>query len=529
MDPIPLPPPIGGMNEKVPKVILEEPYCELAYNWDLRPDYAAIRKGDNALSISGVPYTATMKIIGVRSLNNTQHVEAFRDTATNQILVGASTFAGPAVDVYFSTSYFNGYAYFFWADGATEIAIKSQGGVLTSLAGYTYGGSNIQVRGGCCVYKNRHYMPKYGSSGYYYSGVDLITGACDFVDLSGILTRSANLVNIASFTLSDSLSSEALIAFIFASGEVVFYRGAYPGAADWTLVGRGDVGIPYALGSGTNYQGDYIQATRQGAISLKDLFLKGSRDAASLTTNSNISKTWESLSDYYGVVDVIFDDIKNRLLFHFAYAEGEDQSLSPESVNSTWCVLQTDSLSWAVHQRTGLLQPARCSRTIKSNAIGISFNGDIEILFFSARQNSAGVRQAGYVIMSKEGSTRYTDETSGIDGGLHGISFDITSAPVKNGRAYVQLCTGLDVLMESDLNAYVNYSLIGDLGVTVTEDQKIPATGTGFAKPFVNIGIAASYIQYRIHGETPDSFIAETVGYNLYGLNFWQEIGGSPR
>lgn len=99
--------------------------------------------------------------------------------------------------------------------------------------------------------------------------------------------------------------------------------------------------------------------------------------------------------------------------------------------------------------------------------------------------------------------------------------------PLANGRAYVQKGEGVDVIVSADLHTETNYYLIKDFGVQITTAQKAGVTLSGGPeKPFINMGIEGTYIQYKISGTTSAS---KVLGYKLFGLNFWVEMGESPR
>jgi hypothetical protein len=128
------------------------------------------------------------------------------------------------------------------------------------------------------------------------------------------------------------------------------------------------------------------------------------------------------------------------------------------------------------------------------------------------------------MVYEKEGSTGFMDRLAEDTGDI-GYDFNITFAPVSNGRAFVQKCAGIDVILETDLSAAINYQLIKNFGASTTTAQKV-TVGSGLQKAYVNMGHEGSYIQPKISGTT---ITGKTVGLDLYGINFWSEQGASPR
>jgi len=130
------------------------------------------------------------------------------------------------------------------------------------------------------------------------------------------------------------------------------------------------------------------------------------------------------------------------------------------------------------------------------------------------------------MIYVKEGATGFMDRKSD-DSGDVGYDYNITSAPLSNGRAYIQKVEGMDVILNSDLYAQTSYKLIKDLGVAETSSQILSGVNAdSLQKPFVNLGIEGSYVQYKISGTT---VTGKTTGLVLYGTNVWIEKGKSPR
>lgn len=541
MDPIPLPPPVGGINQKVPKFSLQAPNCEQLINYNLTTTTCSTRLADGLFKeettspnieimavASREEYTTDGCILVLTLNTSTKELRLWKVT-TGGITLILSGGALPWTPTAFSTSFFRGNNYFFASDGVNQYSIKYDGAAVTALP-YTLGGVGIFGFGGACVYKNRHYIPRPNTAICYFSGVDLISGVCEATDFSSLLSSNGFLLNVAAFTLADTVAAQEVIAFIFSSGDVLFYTGTSPKSSDWTKAGRAKIGRPYALDSGGEYQGDYVIANEQGVVSLRDLFLKGSEKAASLTVNGSVTVDWGNYAvrspiTSSTVVDVIFDKIKQRLMFSFPrsyWGDPRANTLAPYGI--TWFILGADSeeqLPWYLHStRDALFVPHQCRRCVIWNN---------EIYYVTKRQQDiTGIQLPGFRVIKKESlATNLYDVGSGIVAGGSPILFDYVSAPVANGRLYVQKCEGLDVFISSDINDNVAYSLIGDFGAVTSTGQTIPQTTTTNYKPFVNIGLEASFIQYRVSGETPGT--NGLTGLTLSGVNFWEQMGGSPR
>lgn len=491
----------------------------------------SLRKGDSLYKEETT--AANVVIMSVSKYQNTSILVLTRNSATNEVILWRVD-SGGATNIYavvlawapttYSNSAFGQYVYFFSSDGTNEHSIKYDG-TTVSLSGYsaaTGSAATFVILGAGVAYKNRHYLPRRASTGYWYSQISAVTGTCKYVDLASILSTVGYITNIATFTLSDQVSAEQIIAFITNNGEVLFYTGDSPESANWTVAGSAIIGRPYALDSGCAYQGDYILATEQGIVSLRDLFLKGSGSGTLQTLNSNVTNSWQkSVEDYGvgtgGVVDCLFDPLGNRLLFNFPVPYGRPPP-GGDSEGHTFYVFGTDTLAWSLHTRRYVKSPTLCRKSVIWNNA---------VYYITYREDTNGVQQSGFKILKKEGADIFGDITSGILTDPIGVNFQYISAPVSNGRLYVQKCGGMDVIMQSDINDSVFYQLYADFGAQTTNSQAIPATAFELRKTWVNIGIEGSFIQYRMVGTAPTG--AGLFGLYLYGFNFWTEQGRSPR
>lgn len=524
MDPIPLPAPFGGVNQQLPIIAVQSPQCENLFNFNVTSDGVVLRNGDSkfAAITAGTPGT-NYCLIGYGS---SKVFAATRNTVSGKleiIDVEANTIVFTSAASIDSTVvqplYFNRYLFFF-ADGNYAPGAYYNGSAY-GVIGYT-GATTFKPIGGD-VFKNRAYLIQKGESAYWYTGINSITGSTTKVDLSTVVSEESTLSIIAPVTISDTVSTVTLQCFIFNSGEILFYSGSYPNSSDWTLIGRARIGAPLNYQSYIDYQGDSLVLCDTGVASLRDLFLKGSEEGADLTLSSNAQDNWNALvqairaalgaysNPFYGVRG-IWDPKTNRIIISFPkYLDSSSTLIS----GSYYFVFYTQLKSWFFQRSFGTI--GDLGQALSIYDITRYKN---KVLFMS-EPNTTG----DFLVWQKEGATGFTDRNA-LDTAELGYDFDIKSAPIANGRAYVQKGEGMDVILETDLESVTNYQLIGDLGVQTTTAQKLPDIPTGVQKPYINMGIEASYIQYKISGTTTTG---KTVGLKLYGTNFWQQIGESPR
>lgn len=540
MDPIPLPPPYGGVNQRIPKVAIQSPQCESLINFNPVSDGVSLRRGDQVFKFFTSAVSTDQLICLVAANYNDRNViilvenittnkREFYDALTGLVIYSTAI---AALSLTFQSVYFNRYLFFFCPDGSETPGYTFDGASIGTI-GYTPfdAGAFAPVSG--FVYKNRMYVINKDTGEYLYSDINAISGPLYRVDLSQISKSGSDLAIITSVGVSDNISSIVLLAFIFKNGEVLFYSGSYPDSSDWQLVGQAQIGYPLNYDAALLYQGDTWIFCRSGIYSLRELFLKGSQQGASLDLSSNINKSWVLLQNYLfasysgsfvewtykNIINAVVDTLNNRIIISFRF---NNIGLGGGVEIPCYFIFNTELQSWFLHVQDIAGSGASVDRDCLFD-MGL-FNGQV-VTYFTSSNYSGALEDVGVAMKIKEGAEGYTDRNmfSTIS---YPYSYEIISAPIANGRAYVQQAEGMDVILETDLDSQTEYTFIKDLGVGSTSPQKLPVNPGGIQKPYVNMGIEGSYIQYKISGSTTTG---KTVGLNIYGTNVWIQNGKSPR
>lgn len=514
MNPIPLPAPYGGINDQVPEVALRSPFCKNALNFNTTQEGMTLRHGDSQFALKDTGATCfafricaygNSKLLAIVGKSGANTIEIYDVEAGTLLFTSAAL--GFAEE--FWPVFFNGYLFLF-NHGSYSPGFYYDGTTVGSI-GYT--GSGFESSGGN-VYKNRGYYLQYKEAAYWYTGIDAVTGALTKVDLSGVISNQSYLAAIGSVTIADNVSAEILQAFIFFSGEVLFYSGAYPDSSDWRLQGTAQIALPLNFQSILSYNGDTLVFCDTGIISLRDLFLKGSEKAKNLSLCAPIQATWTRLIKEYRdaigsgsgelvTVRAVWDQSNSRILIQFPFRLDSNGDLV---VGGTfYFVFDTLRQSWLFHQGSISRQ---------------------DILFYKGAVYCLTKDASNYYqIVEKEGAEGYVDLSEQGNSEIT-YPYDIVSAPITAGAQFVQRCEGLDVIINTDLFAETYYYLRSDLGVTVQGPQATSGADGVLQRPFVNMGIEGSYIQWRLYGNTTSS---STAGLSLYGVNVWLEQGNVPR
>lgn len=522
-----LPAPYGGQNTNTPQAVLSSPSCLTLFNFNTTEAGISLRNGDAKWTSQSLNTSGGVTIEEVRGLVQYGQSKLFQAVSTNLSTTryyDISTKGGAPSLAYTSASGIGGtiYSTYFNKRVFTFGSFSSTGDYYdgTSWGAWTYTmPASFNPIGGC-VYKNRQYFVGRASSDYGYSKIDAVSGEVTKVPLGGVVAEDSNLAIITPVSISKETSSVKLLAFVFFTGEVLFYSGSYPDSASWSLVATANLGQVLSYNAVIQgYQGDSLVACSTGLVSLRDLFLQGSEAALSLVLSRSITPDWQDLVSrilftvgplpenlYIGLA---WWKIKNKIIVQFPYTSSAPSSGA--AFGSTYFVFDTLRLSWSVHRSVG--GPA----SLPASLYLVTFKN--EVLFCGGPQ---AVGATKIMIKSKENATDFQD-VNYDDSTKTSYDFEMLSAPIPFPKTAVYEATQIEPILESDLYAETNYNLVADFGRQTSGNQKTDAGSTAVAKPAVNVGMQnITYVQAKISGTTVSG---KTVGLSLYSYNIWYNAG----
>lgn len=521
-----IPAPYGGIDEKIPKAALASPFCESLLNFNFTQAGISLRKGDSKFTNFAQAAAGTYPHLFAQYGNARLFVPSLNSTTLKIDIIdaetGATSFSSAANgDATFSELYFNNRLFLFALSGYAPGFVFD--GTSWGLIGYTsalffnpFGGN---------VFKNRAYLIQAGEPAYWYTGLFQVTGSLDptltndagKIDLSGVISENATLSIIAKVTVADTVETVALQAFVFSGGEVIFYSGSYPNSSDWGEVGRAKISPPLDYHSGLQYQGDYLVFCDAGVVSLRDLFLKGSKKATSLTVNSRIQKSWSALvkaaRTFFAIpvgpitpsvqqnIAGVWDSASNRIIISFPFRYVSASTVTP---GGFYFVFDTILQSWTSHRSYGSGEPYT------------------DIAFFKNKVLTVTRGTTKVMIYQKEGSTGFTDRSAN-DTDDSSYDYSMLSAPIPFPKTAVHETTQIEPILESDLYAETQWNFVADFGRQTSGNQATSAGTTAVAKPAVNVGMQnITFVQVKMSGLTAAS---KTVGLDLYSYNVWYNAG----
>ncbi len=517
-----LPAPYAGVNKKIPIAALKSPYCSSLLNFNTTEAGIELRNGDSLWSASlavapktsdtflGMVRYGDLKLFYAAEPNSgtTRYFDISTGTASLSHTSAAATFNGEVF-----TLYFNKRVYTFASSGTGG---DYYDGSSWGAWGWTFT-SITPITG--CAFKNRAYFVGRDTAIYAYGEISAVTGATTEVDLAGVILQQSSLSTIAPITVANAGQTLTLLAFVFFSGEVLFYSGSYPNSDSWNLEGRGKIAQPLSYNSCIDYQGDGLVLTRGGLVSLRDVYLSGGQQALSRTVSEAIDTEWTALVNVIisqggsaynevstGRLKYVFGvwwASQNRIVISFPIKVVAGNL----ELGNTYFVFDTLRGAWSPHRSAGIFGTKGM----------VEFKGSV---FVSG--GDAGTASTYLTVMKKEGSTEFQDANYDATTNVN-YDFEFTSAPIPFPKTAVYEATQIEPILESDLYGQTNWNFISDFGRQTSGDQKTDALTTSVAKPAVNVGMQnITYVQVKMSGTTAAS---KEVGLNLYSYNVWFNAG----
>ena len=148
-------------------------------------------------------------------------------------------------------------------------------GTTWSNPSYTGTGLTVNKLSNIDTYKSRLFFVEDQSLKIWYGNVRAISGALTLYDVSGICRRGGSIVYAGSVIKDAYGGVNDFFVIVTDQGEVLYFSGDNPGASNWQIVGRAQVGIPLGKRAFCQKQSDLLVATTEGIVSLNALVDSG--------------------------------------------------------------------------------------------------------------------------------------------------------------------------------------------------------------------------------------------------------------
>lgn len=149
-------------------------------------------------------------------------------------------------------------------------------------------------------YRSRLYLTEKNYLGYYYGGVDSITGALTNVNLSGVFKNGGYTMWTATITRDSGDGQDDLFVVASSNNELLVYEGSFPDDPSWNKVGL--YHIPDLLGRNSyiNVGSDLLLLTSSGLIPISSIMQMGTVVNDRQKVSNKINSVFPFLAKNYG-------------------------------------------------------------------------------------------------------------------------------------------------------------------------------------------------------------------------------------
>lgn len=511
-----IPPPYKGQNYQFPEVSIQSPYCRKMKNFKNKGGAAVLRQGHDMFCNQAVGGGFEGRLINSYT-KPTPELFALTDTGSAllrwyDISSGTASLVHSVAaggDAYLTTLAFNDYLFYF---GSSALLPSNSGpqqytGSAWGAAAYSW---PVNTPLGGAVYKNRAYFLFYETASYGYSGINAISGTVTQKDLAGVLGTRAEIYGIATISTTDNMNPNAVLAFLFSSGDVLVYSGSFPDGSDWALASRFRISKPLRLRCLIDAKGDTFVLTESEILSLRNLFVGGYKQERAEGIGAAIQPRWAQIMRSLranvdlSLVQGVYDEEEDRLVISLpGYVDPDTSAYS----NGVAFQLIYDFILGAWYEYTMTIAGGGQAKS------ACYHNNDVYFMY-----NDGGGNTSEYKF---EAGTTFMDETA-AGAATVAIDYHLLTAPLPISKFGANDIGGVEAIMKSDLYPQTNFKFVADLGRQTTGSQPLAAQGTSIAKPMANVGIqGATTVQLDISG----SSVTASVGLELNAFNVWYNSG----
>lgn len=268
--------------------ILDNCYCQY--------DYVRARRGALAWA-TGMGSSAKVQTLMPYVAGTTQRLFAVTDggkiyDATAAGAVGAAAVTGLTSArmqyIQFTTT---GGQFLLWANGAD--AMQTYDGA--AWAASTITGIGTSSISNLWAFKSRIFMIEKNTLNSWYLAVDSIGGAATKLSLGGVFRLGGSLLCGATWAINSTSGLYETCVFITDLGEIAFYDGDGPAAANWTLKGTYKIGRPLGPNCLVKAGGDLAVMTEQGIIPLSKVMQLDELALQGVAVTKPIAPAWRNV------------------------------------------------------------------------------------------------------------------------------------------------------------------------------------------------------------------------------------------
>ncbi len=340
MNIIPLPAPIKGQNTTTVAPKLEPEEAISMVNWFPEPKFVRLRDGVSAFTSTAIgtskdiPSLFTFVNEGGTSVKliagaNSSIMNVTTSTPAAITLPGGYTITN---DIWDTASFVDsgGNSYTVMCNG-TNTPLMYNG---TSLAVSAWTGITQTKLKAPLSYKGRLYFIEKDSLSIWYGGTGVsgtTSSALSELNLGSIFSLSGKIIWHGSWSYDFGNGLNEYYAVVTSEGELLTYRGDYPGDTEWSLLSRGVMARPIGYRSFAKYGNDVLILCEDGEI---------------YVLSSIIQKNWTSIAINIGreiksLAGNVSDALRERWSLFISQRQNKIYVVCPKNINASSVVTST--------------------------------------------------------------------------------------------------------------------------------------------------------------------------------------------
>lgn len=339
------PAPIGGWNGRDALAAMKPTEAVALDNWFPTPSYCEMRGGYSSHATGTTGNGKTLAVYNAMAGTSTMYVYTASGIYDVSIAgaVGASKLARTNGKHQW-TMFGDGTNNWLIAVNGTDAPAYFDGTTWTAVTGVStpaLTGLTTTDIIGVCVFKGRLMFIQKNSLSFWYLAAGAAGGALTEYDLSGECPKGGFLMACATWTRDAGSGVDDYFVAITSEGEAIVYQGTNPSSATtWAKVGSYTIGKPIGRRCITQYGGDCIVLTQNGAFPLSSLLISGderARYAMSFNIQSVFTEAARSYGATFGWMAVSYP-AREALLVNVPLAEdGVHEQFVMNTNTKAWC------------------------------------------------------------------------------------------------------------------------------------------------------------------------------------------------
>lgn len=212
----------------------------------------------------------------------------------------------------------------------------------TTLAANTFTGittpANLIT---ACAYKSRLYAVEKDSTDIWYGNTDASSGALTKFPVGAIFQRGGYVQWVSSYAQNSGTTADDIFVICSSKGEILTYKGSYPGGSDWSLAGKYAIASPIGRRSYINTGSDLYALTQVGVVAMGQVLASVTSENKYNTLSNKIGNIFEDYATYYSENfgwQPMIHERGNALYVNVPISTSQQIQIVQNVITGAWCI-----------------------------------------------------------------------------------------------------------------------------------------------------------------------------------------------